>query len=328
MSLDLDRLEKPRLHGGKLIARCPACAETGADKSCEHLFVADEGLGVFGCIVNPGPAGDAHRKRIWQIVGKSEKPGQPFPLPLLRPKPTPKPAPRIPPLRKLAVGEMEAIARLRGWHCFAGLELLTQRGLLWQGAVFDGGTTWPAWIVADSARRNAQARRFDGGLWPGIGGKKAKSLPGSDPSWPIGAAAIGDCPLVVLCEGQPDFCAALLVAWFEGLPVEHVAPVCVTGAGNSIHADALPFFIGKRVRVAVHHDDVGREAGERWAHQLYGAGAACVDGFHFDGLTKCDGAPVEDLADFATLLDPENPPVANVLADLVVDLLHRTKVKS
>jgi hypothetical protein len=316
MSLDLDRLEKPRLRGGRLIARCPACAEIGVDRSCDHLFIADEGRGPFGCVVNPGPGGDAHRKRIFELVGVQEKPGRfrPSPVPCCTPA-TPKPAPRIPVLRPLTVGEMTAVATLRGWPVFAGLELLTRRGLLWQGDVFDDGQTWPAWIVTDSTLRNAQARRIDGQPWQGIGNAKAKTLPGCDPSWPIGTAGIGNRPFVLLCEGQPDFCASLMVAWFEGLPVESVAPVCMTGAGNSIHADALPVFAGKHVRVAVHGDDAGRKAGKHWAQQLYGAGAACVDWFDFSGLVRRDGQPVKDLADFATQLDLDCLPVANMFGD-------------
>jgi hypothetical protein len=318
MSLDLDRLENARLHGGKLIAACPACREAGADRAGDHLFIAEEGRGAFGCIVNPGPAGEAHRKRIFELVGTQDTPSPPR---RARLTPAPKPAPRIPPLRTLKVFEMDTITRLRGWPLFAGLELLTQRGLLWQGAVFDDGREWSAWIVTDATHRNAQARRIDGETWQGIGGKKAKTLPGADPSWPIGAADIGERPLVLLCEGQPDYCAALLVAWFEGLPVDRVAPVCMTGAGNAIHADALPLFAGKRVRIAVHADEQGREAGERWAAQLYRAGAVAVDGVHFEGLTKRDGQPVKDLADFATLLDPDEPPAVRVLSDLVTDSL-------
>jgi hypothetical protein len=211
---------------------------------------------------------------------------------------------------------MSKIAKLRGWSAFAGLELLGQRGLLYHGSVYDNGDEWPAWIITDSSRRNAQARRIDGGLWQGIGGKKAKSLPGANGFWPIGAPSIGNRPFVLFCEGQPDFVASLFVAWWEQLDLELVAPVCMTGAKNPIDPDALPFFAGKRVRIAVHLDDAGREAGERWAFQLYAAGATLVDGFNFNGLTMPDGRPVEDLADFATLLDPDNSPLVRVLPSM------------
>ena len=94
-------------------------------------------------------------------------------------------------------------------------------------------------------------------------------------------------------------------------------------AGNSIRADALPLFAGRRVRIAVHADSQGRDAGERWAHQLYGAGAIAVDGFHFDGLTKRDGKPVEDLADFAGLLKQDDGPTACLLKDFAVTSENR-----
>jgi len=311
MSLNLGKLESLKLRGEKIIARCPACAEEGADKSCEHLFIADGGRGPFGCVAFAGPAGDQHRKRIFELVGiTTSATSKTRPVPLARPRPTVKALPSLPPLRPLNVKEMDSIALLRGWPSFAGLELLTKRGLLWQGLVYDDGHELPAWIITDTARRNAQARRLDGEAWAGIGGAKAKTLPGCDPSWPIGCAEIGDRHLVMLCEGQPDFAAALLVAWWEGVDV---APVCITGAGNSINADALPMFAGKHVRIAVHTDDKGREAGERWAGQLWRAGAACVDWINFRGLKTKTGQPVKDLADFAKGIDLEDSPAARVL---------------
>jgi hypothetical protein len=311
--LDLAKLEHVRQRGPKVEARCPACAEQGADRTGNHLFIADDGAGPFGCIMFPGPAGDDHRKRIFALAGDGEATAKARPVPFVRPSPKPKASPIIPPLRPLTCTEMAAIARLRGWSAFAGLQMLTDRGLFWYGEVLDDGRTWPAWIITDASRRNAQARRLDGGLWHGIGDAKAKTLPNCDPSWPIGCTEIGDRALVLLCEGQPDFCAALLVAWWEGV---NVAPVCMTGAGNSIHADALSYFAGKHVRIATHDDDAGRAAGVKWATQLYTAGAERVDRFNFAGLVMANGKPVNDLADFATLLDPENPPAVRVLADL------------
>ena len=319
VSLDLDRLEKPRVRSGKVIARCPACAEMGADRSCEHLFIADEGRGPFGCILFEGAAGDAHRKRIWELVGVrgNGHSAQYVAMPKHQSAPA-KGRPRLPPLRPLNVAEMAIVALLRGWPAVAGLKLLSQRRLLWYGDVFDGDREWPAWIVTDSARRNAQARRLDGLPWPGIGGAKAKSLPGSDPSWPIGAAEISGRAAVLFCEGGPDFLASLLVAWWEGgrALADSTAPVCITGAGNDIHRNALPLFAGKHVRIAVHADDQGRDAGQRWADQLHGAGAANVDSFDFTGLALSDGKPVKDLADFATLLDLENPQAIEVFSGL------------
>jgi hypothetical protein len=134
---------------------------------------------------------------------------------------------------------MAAVVALRGWPSFAGLDLLTRRGLLWHGMVWDDGREWPAWVITDSTLRNVHARRLDGGLWQGIGGKKAKSLPGVEASWPIGAPEIGERSEVILCEGQPDFCAALLVAWWEGMGVDCVAPIWQNLRGERLDETAI-----------------------------------------------------------------------------------------
>lgn len=303
MSLDLRKLERVRRRDGRVIARCPACAETGSDRSCDHLSIDDDGRGGFSCVVFSGLQGTEHRKRIWKLAGLHEHPGCFHPLPSPRPKIAPRPTLKLPPLRRLSDHEMAAIIELRDWPSPYGLEMLSQRGLLWHARVYDNNREWPAWLINDSAQRNAQARRLDGESWCGIGGKKAKSLPHSDSRWPIGAADIGPRRVVVLCEGQPDFCASLLVAKLEGVDVESIAPVAMTGASNSIHPDALPLFASKHVRIAIHCDDKGRDAAQRWARQLYDAGAACVDGFDFAGLVQRDGHAVKDLADYAMLCD-------------------------
>ena len=67
MSLNLNKLEKVRkLENGIVQARCPACAEGGADRGGNHLRIQADGR--FGCCVHPKD-GD-HRKRIWALVGE------------------------------------------------------------------------------------------------------------------------------------------------------------------------------------------------------------------------------------------------------------------
>jgi hypothetical protein len=72
MSLDLSKLENVRTRGDKIIAQCPACAESDQDHTCEHLIVDQRGR--FGCVVYPGrgPEAKAHRRRIFELVGDRE----------------------------------------------------------------------------------------------------------------------------------------------------------------------------------------------------------------------------------------------------------------
>jgi hypothetical protein len=72
MSLDISKLENVRMHGGKITARCPACAETGHDQTRNHLIIQADGR--FGCVIYPGASRDAraHRKRIFALCGNRE----------------------------------------------------------------------------------------------------------------------------------------------------------------------------------------------------------------------------------------------------------------
>lgn len=68
MSLDTSKLQSVRTKsGGKIIARCPACAGGGGDLKGEHLAIFPDGK--FACVANPGDS--AHRKEIWKLAGAS-----------------------------------------------------------------------------------------------------------------------------------------------------------------------------------------------------------------------------------------------------------------
>ncbi len=67
MALDLSKLENVKQTDKKTIARCPACAEEGADTKGDHLFIRPDGR--FGCVLYPGISGRNHRKRITALAG-------------------------------------------------------------------------------------------------------------------------------------------------------------------------------------------------------------------------------------------------------------------
>ena len=290
-TLDLSRLVRPITRGGKLIAQCPACAAAGGDKSAEHLVIYEDGAGKFGCVQYSGDKD--HRRQIAALVGA--EPTAAF-TPRARPpaRPQPAPAPRklvLPVLRVPTVGELAQLATMRKLPFFAGLELAVRAGALRCADMLDAGDTVTAWVLLDSSHRCAQARRLDGKPWRGIGDVKAKTLPGSQAAWPIGSADIGAKPFVALCEGGPDTLAAWSMAWLEG-KADKIAPVCVAGAGNTLHADALPLFRGKGVWLFPHRDTAGERARLNWTAQLLGAGALWVKPF--------DVKPHKDLNDWVT----------------------------
>jgi len=63
-TLDLDKLDNVVERSGKIIARCPACAQLGRDSQGNHLVIFDNG--AYSCIV-----GDSnHRKEIYKLARK------------------------------------------------------------------------------------------------------------------------------------------------------------------------------------------------------------------------------------------------------------------
>lgn len=77
MSLDLNRLRNVRNVNGKTLARCPACQESGADETGDHLYIGTDGK--FGCVAYPGQEGITHRKRIFELAGVKDTPTTPKP---------------------------------------------------------------------------------------------------------------------------------------------------------------------------------------------------------------------------------------------------------
>lgn len=205
--------------------------------------------------------------------------------------------PIFPNFRTGTPADFNRLAELRNVSPDA-LVLASMRGLLSFGTLKGTAT----WIVTDFARVNAQARRMDGQLWPDIGAK-AWTLPGSWASWPIGTKESRDFANIALVEGGPDLLAAFHFILCESRETD-CAVVAMLGGTQRIHADALPIFTGKRVRIFGHGDSEGREAVQRWARQLEGMGAS-VDAFDFIGLRKTDKSGVKDLND-SCLIHPDD----------------------
>jgi hypothetical protein len=177
----------------------------------------------------------------------------------------------LPQMDKGSISELAQLQQLRGFQYFAGLQILLDRGQLAFANLKDGAEQVRCWIITDSSRRNAQARRLDGKPWTLPGEPKAKTLRGSQAAWPIGASCISGADTILFCEGAPDLLAAATYATFE---LQGLWAVCaMSGAGLRIPEDALSLFEGKTVFLFVHNDAAGIEAARRWYKQLSDAGA-------------------------------------------------------
>lgn len=190
-------------------------------------------------------------------------------------------------MRAGTMEELRTLAALRKLPSIAGLELATRHGHLWFGQVHDHGERHPAWLLTDSARRNAQARKLDGQPWIFDGQRKpakSKTIWGTDTHWPVGIpdATTTD---IAFVEGAPDF----LAAWemiHRKEATARMRPVAMFGASNSIHADALSLFEGRTIWMFPHNDPEGMKAAKRWGNSLMDAGALAVEFYNFaaDGL--------------------------------------------
>lgn len=202
----------------------------------------------------------------------------------------PKPAPKM---RPAQAGEMEALAKLRGFKVETLAEA-QRRGLLAFASVWGR----VAWCVCDPGGRIAEGRRLDGLPWEAYGTMPARKCHawGGQKNWPVNLEEAAQCSKLALVEGGPDALAALEIMRREG--AAGVDVVALLGAANTrLDAAALPFFKGKIVRLFPHADEAGQRAAREWALALREAAAARVDAFDLRGIVRRDGEAGKDLCD-------------------------------
>jgi hypothetical protein len=151
------------------------------------------------------------------------------------------------------------------------------------------------YTVTDNARHVRQDRRLDGAEVTLAGGGITKSRSLGTASWPVGAANVGNKPVVLLVEGMPDLLAAAQVIT-QADRWRDTAPVAVLGAGQRIHPEALPLLARKRVRIFPHRDEAGSKAAITWQRQLL-PGGTDVDYIPYPDDLAVGTTPVKDLND-------------------------------
>lgn len=170
-------------------------------------------------------------------------------------------------LRKGTQEELDALAQLRDLPSVGGLELASAADQLWFAEVRDDGFDWPCWILTDSSRLNAQARKMDGSLWSFPLNSKCKTIKGCMASWPVGLHGINGKDIAIV-EGSPDMLAAWHYIWSANAQ-DRITPVAMFGSSMNLPEEAIPLFTGKRVFAFPHNDPDGGgiKAMEKWEGQ-------------------------------------------------------------
>lgn len=197
-------------------------------------------------------------------------------------------------LHKGTEAEIMTLAALRGFSPHA-VALAGGMGVLGFGTVHG----FPCWIVSDTARRNAEARRLDGQLFPPIGDLKARkchTIAGSSKGWPVGIRPKHSQPelfsTIALVEGSADLLAAF--HFLIELDESRTLPVAMLGSKCRIDPEALWLFRGRAVKIIAHTDNAGQEAVKVWDDQLRDERVTL---FNLAGLLMKDGSLVKDLTD-------------------------------
>jgi CHC2 zinc finger len=183
----------------------------------------------------------------------------------------------------------------------APLRIAVGLGFLW---AFTDERNGRCWVYTDERRRCAIRRRLDNQRFCLADGRetKAAACPGSDMKSPLGYREATPYPSIAIQEGGPNSLAAIAHAWSSSLEAR-IAPICMPSTSSDFTTESLAYLRGKRARIFTDNDPPGRKAARRWAAQLRTVGVV-VDGYGFDGLFQCDGAPLNDLNDLLKI-DPD-----------------------
>lgn len=166
----------------------------------------------------------------------------------------------LPPIDSGKISELKAVANLRGFDGFYGLQMAGNAGHFG----FTDYRGHRCWIVFDEGGGVAQVRRIDGENFEN--GAKALTLPGSNAKWPAGASSITEeTNIIFLCEGTGDLLTAISIRAWDETPWR---AVCMLGAAQRIDEEALHLFRGKAVVIYAQNDEAGLKAAQAWAAQL------------------------------------------------------------
>jgi hypothetical protein len=237
------------------------------------------------------------------LAKDGQEPFTPPPAPAPKPvAPVVKHPPKLDGFRMPTLVDLKEIAFYREYG-LPGLVWAAHRGVL----VVGQWSAWKCYGVTDSSGRVIEVRRVDNEPFPEMGPlpvRKSHSLKGSEKHWPLGIQEAVDYPAIALVEGVPDFLVAHdVVIWEQGTR-EHpqnvkCAPVAMLSASPAIHADALPFFKGKHVRIFAHAEAAGLAGAEKWRRQLLSAGVSDCILFDFSAYHEpATGTIPNDLDEF------------------------------
>ena len=129
------------------------------------------------------------------------------------------------------------------------------------------------WFLTDASKNGGEGKTFTGD--PCIASsKKVVALPNTNKNWCYGL--VSNSPewnridQLILCEGTPDFFAALalLIDW-----PGNARPITMLGSTQNIGEECREYLKGKKVLIIPHNDQEGEKAAKKWVGQLLGFNA-------------------------------------------------------